>query len=512
MSVVVRFAPSPTGPLHIGGVRTALYNYLFARQQGGRLILRVEDTDQTRYVEGAETYIMEALAWFGLSFDAGVREGGEHGPYRQSERAARGLYQRYAEQLISQGDAYYAFDTAEELDALREALKAEGSSVQQYNAVTRDRMTNSLTLDEAEVKRRIEAGEAYVVRMKMPDNEDIAFQDIVRETVSFNSHQLDDKVLLKSDGLPTYHLANVVDDHLMGVTHVIRGEEWLSSTPLHVLLYRTLGWADTMPQFVHLPLILNPNGKGKMSKRQGDKLGFSVFPTEWKDPETGNVSTGYREDGYLPDALMNFLALLGWSPGDDEEVMSEARLIERFALERIGKSGTMFDLEKLNWFNQTYIREHHNAADLLPLVRKEVDKAGYPQPDEAYLTRAIELMQERATVIPDFVKDAPFLFVAPQHYEEKMAKKQWKATTPALMMALKDKLTQLSTWEPAAIEQAVEALVQEQEVGKGKVMAPLRLSLTGMSAGPGVFDVAALIGQQATLDRLDQAVATLGEG
>ena len=511
MSVVVRFAPSPTGPLHIGGVRTALYNYLFARQQGGRFILRIEDTDQSRYVAGAEQYIMEALTWFGLDFDEGVREGGAKGPYRQSERAAQGLYQQYAQQLIAQGDAYYAFDTAEALDAMREALKAEGSSVQQYNALTRSRMTNSLTLDQADVKRRLDAGEPYVVRMKMPEDEDLTFADIVRETVSFNSQQLDDKVLIKSDGLPTYHLANVVDDHLMGVTHVIRGEEWLSSTPLHVLLYRTLGWADTMPKFVHLPLILNPNGQGKMSKRQGDKLGFSVFPTEWKDPETGNVSTGYREDGYLPDALMNFLALLGWSPGDDEELMSKTRLIERFALERIGKAGTKFDLDKLKWFNQTYIREHRRPADLLPLVRVEVEKAGYPLPDHAYLTRAIELMQERATVIPDFVRDAPFLFVSPQHYDEQMAKKRWKADSPGLMMALKDRLAALNTWEAPAIEQAVEDLVQEQAVGKGKVMAPLRLSLTGMSAGPGVFDIAALIGKAATLERLDQAVAALGE-
>jgi glutamyl-tRNA synthetase len=488
-----------------------LYNYLFARQQGGKLILRIEDTDQTRYVPGAEAYIMEALTWFGIAFDEGVSEGGPHGPYRQSERAAQGLYRQYAEQLVAQGDAYYAFDTAEELDALREALRAEGSSVQQYNAVTRDRMTNSFTLEGAEVERRIEAGEPYVVRMKMPADEDITFTDIVRETVSFHSQQLDDKVLIKSDGLPTYHLANVVDDHLMAVTHVIRGEEWLSSTPLHVLLYRCLGWADTMPRFVHLPLILNPNGQGKMSKRQGDKLGFSVFPTQWQDPETGQVSTGYREDGYLPDALMNFLAFLGWSPGDDEELMDEARLIERFSLERIGKSGTKFDLDKLNWFNQTYLRERHQATDLLPLVRSEVMQAGYPVPEDPYLLRAIELMQERAIVVPDFVRTAPFLYVAPQHYEEQMVKKRWKSDSSALMMDLKARWAKLSDWSPASLEQAMEALIAAHEVGKGKVMAPLRLCLTGMSAGPGVFDIAALIGQAACLDRLDQAVATLGE-
>ena len=509
--VVVRFAPSPTGPLHIGGVRTALYNYLFARNQGGTCILRIEDTDQTRYVPGAEEYIMDALAWMGIKFDEGVREGGERGPYRQSERGKQGLYQQYAEQLIAQGDAYYAFDSSEELDAMREALKAEGSSVQQYNYVTRGRMKNSLTLSEAEVQQRLQSGEPYVVRMKMPEAEDIAFQDIVRSEVSFNTLQLDDKVLIKGDGLPTYHLANVVDDHLMGITHVIRGEEWLSSTPLHVALYRALGWADTMPIFVHLPLILNPNGKGKMSKRQGDKLGFSVFPTQWTDPESGDVSTGFREDGYLPDALMNFLALLGWSPGDDEEVMSQARLIERFSLERIGSSGTKFDLEKLNWFNQTYIKDQHTPQDLLPLVKQQVEKAGYALPADAYLLEFIRLMQERATVLPDFVRDAPYFFTPPEGYDEKMVKKRWKADASPLMLQLKGQLAELSDWNAAAIEEAVDAFCTEQEVGKGKVMAPLRLSLTGMAGGPGVYDIAALIGQEATLDRLQQAAERLGE-
>lgn len=507
--VVVRFAPSPTGPLHIGGVRTALYNYLFARNQGGKLILRIEDTDQTRYVAGAEEYIQKALAWLGIEFDEGVAEGGERGPYRQSERGAQGIYQQYADQLLQQGDAYYAFDTSDELDAMREALKAEGGSVQQYNALTRGRMKNSLTLSPEEVQERLNSGEPYVVRMKMAEDEDITFKDVVRDEVTFNTAQLDDKVLLKGDGLPTYHLANVVDDHLMGITHVIRGEEWLSSTPLHVALYRALGWIDTMPTFVHLPLILNPNGKGKMSKRQGDKLGFSVFPTLWTDPETGNVSQGFREDGYLPEAMLNFLALLGWSPGDDEEVMDKARLIERFSLERLGNSATNFNIDKLNWFNQTYIKEQEPEA-LLPLVKPEVEKAGFELPSDEFLGEFIRLMQERVTVIGDFVKDAPYFFQAPDSYDEKMAKKRWKADSGPLMTDLKAAFAGLSDWTAAALEQATDDFVTAKEVGKGKVMAPLRLALTGVAGGPGVYDIAAVIGREETLKRLEAAVAALG--
>jgi len=507
--VVVRFAPSPTGPLHIGGVRTALYNYLFARQQGGRLILRIEDTDRTRRVEGAEEYIMKALAWIGITFDEGVKEGGEVGPYRQSDRSAAGIYRQYADQLIAQGDAYYAFDTPADLDAMREALKAEGSDVQQYNYVTRGRMTNSLTLSEEEVQARLAAGDSFVVRMKMPADTDIQFSDIVRDDVSFHTKQLDDKVLLKSDGLPTYHLANVVDDHLMGVTHVIRGEEWLSSTPLHVVLYRTLGWADTMPKFVHLPLILNPNGKGKMSKRQGDKLGFSVFPTNWTDPASGNTSVGYREQGYLQDALMNFLALLGWSPGDEEEVMDEARLLERFSLERIAKAGISFNLDKLKWFNETYIRQK-SVEDLLGLVKEEASQNGTQLPEDAYLSEVIRMLQERVSVVGDFLTQAPFLFATPESYDEKMSKKRWKADSAELLKDLGARWQALESWEAAALEGAFETLLAEKEVGKGKVLAPLRLALTGMPAGPGVFDIAALVGKEETALRLQKAIETLG--
>ncbi|WNJ17279.1 glutamate--tRNA ligase [Pontibacter sp. G13] len=506
--VVVRFAPSPTGPLHIGGVRTALFNYLFAKKHQGTFILRIEDTDQTRFVEGAEAYINDALKWLGMSFDAGVQEGGEHGPYRQSERAKEGLYRQYAEQLLKAGHAYIAFDTPEELDAMRERLKEAGSQVQQYNYVTRNTMTNSLTLSAEEVEKRIANGDPYVIRMKMPRKEEIRFHDIVRDWVVFHSAQLDDKILLKSDGMPTYHLANVVDDHLMEVTHVIRGEEWLSSTPLHVMLYRTLGWEDTMPKFVHLPLILNPNGKGKMSKRQGDKLGFSVFPTTWQDPETGNESIGYREEGYLADGLMNFLALLGWNPGNDEELMDEARLIELFDLERIGNSGTKFDLDKLKWFNQTYIRQK-SVEELAPLVRAELAKVGKDAVSEELLAGLITLLQERVTLLPDFATMAPYLFDAPTEFDEKTTRKKWKGEVPALISELADKFEGLAEWNSTTAHDEFQAFLQAKEVGLGKVMAPLRLALTGLGSGPGIFDIADLMGQAETVERMRKALEVL---
>ncbi|RMG69664.1 MAG: glutamate--tRNA ligase, partial [Bacteroidetes bacterium] len=461
---VVRFAPSPTGPLHIGGVRTALYNYLFARQQGGRCILRIEDTDQTRYVPGAEAYIIESLKWLGITFNEGVEEGGPAGPYRQSDRAKAGLYQQYAEQLLATGAAYYAFDTPEELDAMRERLRTANSSIQQYNAHTRDQMTNSLTLPPEAVERRLASGEPYVIRMKMPLAEDVVFEDVVRGTVSFNTRQLDDKVLLKSDGMPTYHLANVVDDHLMEVTHVIRGEEWLSSTPLHVLLYRALGWADTMPRFVHLPLILNPNGQGKLSKRQGDKMGFPVFPTVWTDPKSGSQAPGFREEGYLPEALINFLALLGWNPGDEEEVMDMARLTERFSLERIGSSGTKFDLDKLKWFNETYLRAMPTDS-LRPLLAAELTAANRPVPEAAFLDGVIALMRERASFVADMVTEAPYLYQAPDSYDEKMAQKRWKGDVPGLMADLKAAWAALDSWDADSLHEAFQAFIQAREVG-----------------------------------------------
>ena len=509
MKVVVRFAPSPTGPLHIGSARTTLYNYLLVKKYGGKLILRIEDTDRTRFVEGAEDHIRESFKWLGIDFDEGVGFGGPHSPYRQSERAAQGLYRKYADQLIASGHAYYAFDTPEELEAMRLRLKETGSSVQQYNHVTRANMTNSLTLSKEEVEQRIAAGESYVVRMKMPSDEEIGFEDVVRGSVSFQSTQLDDKVLLKSDGMPTYHLAVVVDDYHMEITHIIRGEEWLSSTPLHVKLYEALGWADSIPQFVHLPLILNPNGKGKMSKRQGDKLGFSVFPIQWTDPESGNPTLGYREKGYLPEAMINFLALLGWNPGNDEEIMDLDRLTELFTLDRINQSGTKFDLDKLNWFNQTYIREVLSTDELLERTKPYISEAGYTMPDNEFLKSVIELMKTRVTFLSEIVSEGSYFFQTPTEYDEKMAKKRWKEDSPELIEALMKKFDQLDSWDAEGLHGAFEKLVQEREIGNGRVLAPLRLAMTGVPSGPGAFDIAALIGKGETMNRLQGAIEKL---
>ncbi|MDX2285043.1 MAG: glutamate--tRNA ligase [Bacteroidia bacterium] len=507
--VVVRFAPSPTGPLHIGGVRTALYNYLFARQQGGRFLLRIEDTDQQRYVPGAEAYIMDSLEWLGIRPDEGVREGGPRGPYRQSDRAREGIYRRYAQQLIESGHAYYAFDTPEALDAMRQELQRAGSDVQQYNYLTRGRMQNSFTLPEAEVQRRIAAGEPHVVRMNMPADTEIRFFDLIRQEVVFHTRQLDDKVLVKSDGLPTYHLANVVDDRLMEVTHVIRGEEWVSSTPLHVVLYQALGWAEHMPQFVHLPLILNPNGQGKLSKRHGDQMGFPVFPLDWTDPESGSSSAGFRERGYLPDALLNFLALLGWSPGHDEELMSLGRMTELFSLDRLGNAGAKFDLNKLNWFNEQYLRSQPAEA-WLPGLRAAAEAAGLPIPADAYLGTAVELMRERVSFIHQIVQDAPFLFRAPESYDPQMQAKAWKPETASLLAGFADRLAVHPDWDAHSLHEAFQAYLAEVQAGAGKVMAPLRLALTGVPNGPGVFDMAALFGREETLARIRKAIETLG--
>lgn len=504
--VVLRFAPSPTGPLHIGGVRTALYNALFVKQKRGTLILRIEDTDQKRFVQGAEEHILESFKWLGIEFDEGPHKPGDRGPYRQSERAATGIYRPYADQLIAEGKAYYAFDTPEELEAMRDRLKEAGSSTQQYNYVTRNTMTNSLTLSEEEVKRRIDAGDSYVIRMKMPRKEEVRFHDIVRQWVVFHSSQLDDKVLMKSDGLPTYHLANVVDDHLMQITHVIRGEEWLSSTPLHVLLYRAFGWEETMPKFVHLPLILNPNGKGKLSKRQGDKMGFSVFPIAWADPE-GDAVTGYREEGYLPEAMINFLALLGWNPGNDEELMDMARLIEIFSLERLQHAGMTFDIEKLKWFNQHYLRQRSDE-ELLPLVQKAVSAAGLPVESEAYLLQVIALMKERLHFPHELAEQGPYFFQTPTQYDAKMAKKRWNDESAELIGGLVTKFETVE-WNAESLHHAFQELIEEKGVGNGKVLAPLRLALTGMSFGPGAFEIAELIGREETLLRLNKAIKEL---
>ena len=506
--LAVRFAPSPTGPLHIGNARTALYDHFLVKKLGGRCILRIEDTDQSRLTEGAEEYIIEALSWLGVEFTEGPHIGGEYGPYRQSERVAQGLYQKYAEQLLASGHAYIAFDTPAELEQMREELKEEGHKTFQYNYISRLRMKNSLTLSQEEVDSRIKAGESYVIRMKMPRKEEIRFHDLVRDWVVFHSSQLDDKVLVKSDGFPTYHLANVVDDYLMKISHVIRGEEWLSSTPLHILLYRALGWEEHIPQWIHLNLILNPNGKGKLSKRQGDKMGFSVFPINWKNKEANEIIKGYREEGFLPQAMMNFMALLGWNPGNDEELMSEHRIIDLFSLDRFTNAGGKFDLDKLKWFNQSYIRATP-GIELLPLVKKVLETSHLDPVQDDYLLGVIELMKERVTVIPDFIHGAIYFFESPASYDEKTRRKKWTYQTKELITSLKTQFAGIEDWKSDHIKASFEKLANEHEIGMGRLMAPLRLVLTGLGSGPGIFEIAALLGKEETLQRIQSGLEKL---
>lgn len=499
--VRVRFAPSPTGALHIGGVRTALYNYLFARQHGGELIFRIEDTDSNRFVPGAEEYILESFKWLGIPFDEGVSFGGEYGPYRQSER--KEIYKEYVDLLLSKGKAYIAFDTPEELEAKR----AEIANFQ-YDATTRDRMCNSLTLPAEEVKRRMDAGDTYVVRFKIEPGEDVHVQDIIRGEVVINSSILDDKVLYKSaDGLPTYHLANIVDDHLMLVSHVIRGEEWLPSAPLHVLLYRAFGWEDTMPAFAHLPLLLKPDGNGKLSKRDGDRLGFPVFPLEWHDPKTGDVSSGYRESGYLPEAVLNFLALLGWNPGNDQEVMSMDELVQLFNLHRCSKSGAKFDYEKGKWFNHEYIVRTDNttlAGLLLPTLKENGVEAPM-----ATIEKVVGLMKERVNFVKELWDVSKFFFVAPTAYDEKTVKKRWKEESPAQMLALADFLESLTDFSPAYQEEQVMAWIAQHEYHMGNVMNAFRLTLVGEGKGPHIFDITDVLGKEETIARIRRAVTAL---
>lgn len=503
--VRVRFAPSPTGPLHMGGVRTALYNYLFAKKNGGDFLLRIEDTDQTRYVPGAEEYVIDALKWCGITIDEGASVGGENGPYRQSER--KPMYRQYAEQLIEAGHAYYAFDTPEELTEMRERLKAAGMAAPQYNAVTRSGMKNSLTLPAEEVQRRLDAGDKYIVRIKMPRNEEVKFEDIIRGWVSVNTNNLDDKVLFKSDGMPTYHLANVVDDYLMKISHVIRGEEWLPSAPLHVLLYRFLGWEDVMPQFAHLPLILRPDGNGKLSKRDGDRLGFPVFPTNWTNPETGEKSSGYRERGYYPEAFNNMLAFLGWNPGTPQELFNMEELIEAFSLERVGKAGAKFDFDKTNWFNQQYLRMNEGnvlAAQLKPILAEENLEA-----DDTYLAQVCDLMKERATFVKDILKEGRYFFEAPTSYDEKTIKKKWKEQTPSIIKELRELLEELPSFDAESIGACFKSFLEEKELGFGAVMPGFRVSVTGLGAGASMNDIAALLGKEEVLRRIDVALNTI---
>lgn len=504
--VRVRFAPSPTGPLHMGGVRTALYNYLFAKKHGGDFLLRIEDTDQTRYVQGAEQYIIDALQWCGLTIDEGIGAGGDYGPYRQSERKEEGIYKKYVDQLLESGNAYYAFDTPEELEEMRNNLKKAGVAAPQYNANSRMSMKNSLTLSAEEVQKRLDNGDPYVVRVKIPRNEEIRFKDVIRGWVVVQSTNLDDKVLYKSDGMPTYHMANIVDDHLMEITHVIRGEEWLPSGPLHVLLYRFLGWEDEMPEFAHLPLVLKPDGNGKLSKRDGDRLGFPVFPLQWTSPE-GDVSSGYREAGYFSGAFINMLAFLGWNPGTPQELFSLDELIETFSLERVSKSGAKFDPDKTKWYNQQYLKNTPNE-ELAKMVKPLLEEKGYTAKNEQFLADVCKLMKERATFIKDLLED-DYLFVAPTNYDEKTLRKKWKENTPAIMVELRDLLKELDDFTAENIERAFKSFLETKELGFGAVLPNFRLLVTGLGMGPSMFEICALLGKAETVHRISTGIEKL---
>ena len=505
----VRFAPSPTGPLHIGGVRTALYNYLFARKMGGQMLLRIEDTDQNRFVPGAENYIIEALNWVGIQIDEGQTAAGPVGadaPYRQSERKA--IYQQEALRLVEEGKAYYAFDTADELDAMRARLEAANAPAAQYNAITRMQMQNALTLPANEVKARVAGGEPHVVRLKTPKKEEVRLNDLVRGWVNVHSSAIDDKVLLKSDGLPTYHLANVVDDHLMRITHVIRGEEWLPSAPLHVLLYRYLGWEETMPQFAHLPLLLKPEGNGKLSKRDADLGGFPVFPLQWTDPFSGVVARGFREDGYLPEALINFVALLGWNPGTEQELFSMDELIEAFDLEKIHKGGARFDIEKAKWFNHQYIRQQPNES-LAPVVQKQAQEAGFDCSDER-AEQIVALLKERVTFANDLFAEAKTIFYAPTHYDETVRAAKWNDEARRAVVAFRDRLAQFEKpFVADAIKQLLADTLTQAGIKQGKVMQAMRLALTGLGTGPDLMLTMEIVGKIGVLERLDNAMTEL---
>lgn len=500
--VRVRFAPSPTGALHIGGVRTCLYNYLFAKQNNGELVFRIEDTDSTRFVPGAEEYILESFKWLGIKFDEGVSFGGEYGPYRQSER--RDIYKKYVQQLLDSGHAYIAFDTPEELNSKRESIANF-----QYDASTRLQMRNSLTLSKEEVEQLIAEGKQYVVRAKIEPNEEIVVHDIIRGDVHVNSSILDDKVLYKSaDNLPTYHLANIVDDHLMKISHVIRGEEWLPSAPLHVLLYRFFGWEDTMPQFAHLALLLKPDGNGKLSKRDGDRLGFPVFPLEWHDPKSGDISSGYRESGYLPEAVINFLALLGWNPGNDQEIMSMDELISLFKLDKCSKSGAKFDFEKGKWFNHQYIQMTDNKI-LAEAFNKDIIANGINTPIEK-VEQVVSYMKSRVNFINELWPLCSFFWIAPTEYDAKATQKRWKPETPKMMRELREILIEWNDFDnPDTTEEYVKQWCEKQEYGLGNVMNPFRLMLVGELKGPHMFEVTAVLGKEETIRRMDVALEKL---
>lgn len=495
-AVRVRFAPSPTGPLHMGGVRTALYNYLFAKKHNGTFILRLEDTDQTRFVPGAFEYIMEALAWCGITPDEAPGIGGNFGPYIQSERKA--MYKPYAEQLIEKDMAYYAFDTSESLTEMRDKAKQMKMPNWQYNAVTRNSMQNSLTLPKDEVEKRLANNEPYVIRFKMPRNEDIRFEDEVRGWVVVNTANLDDKVLFKSDGMPTYHLANIVDDHTMEISHVIRGEEWLPSAPLHVLLYKAFGWDS--PKFAHLPLLLRPDGNGKLSKRDGDRLGFPVFPINWTTNE-GELYSGYREAGYLPEAFINMLAFLGWNPGTTQELFSLEELVNAFSIDRVGKAGAKFDADKTKWFQQQYLRK----ADETTLAN-ELQQLTCEKYDVNYLVKVVQLMKERATFLEDMLTEGDYFFSTPTEYDAKTVKKKWKEPTSELMIAWTKVLKNIEDFTEINIEEAFKTFLAEKELGIGGVLPAFRLLLTGKGMGPSMFEIAALLGKTESISRMKTGI------
>lgn len=500
----VRFAPSPTGPLHIGGLRTALFNYLFAKKYGGNFILRIEDTDRKRFVEGAEDYIIGALNWCNIPFDEGLGKEGDFGPYRQSER--KDLYKTHIEKLLKSGHAYYAFDTAEELDTIRKNCESRGKTFT-YNWESRGNLNNSLAFSEEEVQQKLEAGEKHVIRFKPPRDEQLHMKDLVRGKIKIDTNVVDDKVLFKSDGLPTYHLANIVDDHLMEITHVIRGEEWLPSMALHILLYEAFGWEA--PEFAHLPLILKPTGKGKLSKRDGDKLGFPVFPLEWKDPKSGDVASGYREEGYLPEAVVNMLAFLGWNPGggSEKEIYSLDELIAEFSLDNVSKGGAKFDPEKTKWFQHYYLQKEDSLdmakAYLKILMQKNVEVS------IAYVEKVVKAIKERANFVSDFWELSSFYFEAPKEFDRKSAKKAWKDQTPEIMNQVKEVIENTEDFTQENLQEKVKGWIQSQEIGFGKVMQPLRLAIVGKMMGPDLFHIMVSIGKEETLKRIDFALERL---
>lgn len=503
--VRVRFAPSPTGALHIGGVRTALYNYLLARKLKGTMILRIEDTDQNRFVPGAEDYIRKSLEWVGITIDEGVGVGGPHAPYRQSER--KDIYREYAQQLIDSGAAYYAFDTEAELEDMRERLKAAGVAIQQYNSITRMEMRNSLTMKPQEVTELLNAGTPYVIRLKVPRKEEVRLNDLIRGWVMVHSSQIDDKVLMKSDGMPTYHLANVVDDYLMKISHVIRGEEWLPSAPLHVLLYRFLGWEKQMPEFAHLPLLLKPDGNGKLSKRDADRLGFPIFPLTWKDPETDELATGYKEAGYLPEAFINFLAFLGWNPGTTQEIFSMDELIQEFSLERINKAGARFDILKAQWYNQHYLRQKP-FEELAGFLFQSLEKENVQCSREKAI-QIVTVMHDRVTFPQDFWEQGRYFFFPPTSYDQAVVSKKWNADAVKVLTAYRDALKSKTDFDAATAKNTLEEAAAAVGIGTGKILQAVRLVITGLGGGPDLMIIMEIIGKNAVIQRIDHALKTL---